>query len=463
MLDQFKRAVAGSPLRLSASDWNDMREAAGLLERDQPDLSAGVPTMAVNPCLKVIVYNASASQRTAGDILSVTTALAEFPTKMREAARRPVLSGTTPTAITNTVVVLLDPIASGAYGQAAVEGVATCTVSILNTSHLYATPTVGDATKLTSAATGPIRILTPQTSTGDKSCMVLLQCWGQSFTQTYVRIVSVDNGGSVPIYTVREVTGHDGTDVDGSGLSDFAVYEENNRQLLVGDDIEDDNPSGWKQHVYELQTTSTGDKFICLCQYAGEGSDVDYVPGFVSINDEQWLGRGRKRLGKVLDDGMGGNTFPAAGDSDHGEYASPNFFVNSGPDSAGMVGWRITADSLTSTMTFTGPDYALDFYTDSGPNLVGINLGGSFIQGTSFGDMAIVGGNTLGILGNSTVSIGSNTANIELTTTKAAIALYSLTLTVNDGSSSGTGHTGSFDPTTKSKLTYVNGILTGVV
>lgn len=210
-------------------------------------------------------------------------------------------------------------------------------------------------------------------------------------TTKFVRVVSRELISSYWNYTVREVAGPDGGDVDDSGDSDFVVVEENNRLLIIGNDPEKGTPGTSNIHVYPLYE-SYGNKWISLEQHAGadfsEEEGNHYYPGFVSVNDEQYLGRGIKYLGLSIGDISGG--YPDFTNNDFGGYASPNFFwMAANPDDGSPIyGWRSTAtvEQIDSTGIFRlyfsigsyvpGAGVAFDVTQNGGdPDIVTITLG----------------------------------------------------------------------------------------
>jgi hypothetical protein len=184
---------------LSAAEWNAIRRMAK--RADDAAIrtpSGGGSSGPGTPSLKVLIRNDSGALVAARSVLKVTGALAEFAANPLQAMATPVVSGDDPDAITNAVVVTEEPIANGEYGRAVLSGVATCTVNIVSTAHGYAVPTVGDATKLTSAIAGSTRILAGNGSTGNQSCMVLLQTWPEP--QYYSSVTTLPSTSAEPYF-----------------------------------------------------------------------------------------------------------------------------------------------------------------------------------------------------------------------------------------------------------------------
>lgn len=187
MLDTFKPAHENTD-ELSSREWNAVRELSRRYGTNTKNQNSGVPLNSTKvPSLIATVKNSSGAACSTGYVLKVIGALAEFPNTLLACNESPYLDGDEPDATTNVVVITDEPIANGKYGRAIIAGIVTCTVNITDASHEYATPTSGDTTKLTSAASGPIKILAKASAgTGNKDCMVLLQSWGPESTLIYV-------------------------------------------------------------------------------------------------------------------------------------------------------------------------------------------------------------------------------------------------------------------------------------
>lgn len=88
---------------------------------------------------------------------------------------RPLFEIDVPAAASDFPMVCLEPIlANGGIGKVAIGGIAICTVNVTDAGHEYANPTSGDETRMTSGATGQVRILYKPSGTGNKTCVVYL-------------------------------------------------------------------------------------------------------------------------------------------------------------------------------------------------------------------------------------------------------------------------------------------------
>ncbi len=199
------KVAAGTPYKPSAELQNQISLAADIvLGGRQPLPSAEAGGAWGMPANVVLITNASGSARVPGDVLKITGATASFPDLPREAARRPVLTGDEPDAVTNAVAILLEGIGTttGDVGRAVVAGVTTCTVNVVDATHEYAVPTAGDCSKLTSVPHGPIRILAKDSGTGDKAAVVQLGAGFPRFARVYI-----NDGSSGPANVVADAEG----------------------------------------------------------------------------------------------------------------------------------------------------------------------------------------------------------------------------------------------------------------
>lgn len=169
------RVSSGDPLKIRAETWNNLLDAAGLMEGERDIQSAGTPSAWGHPCLIAVVKNTTAGDLTAGSILTPGTAasIGTFPDNPHETRRRPFLSCGAPTLPIQPVCVLVDPVGAGKYGRAAVLGVTVCTVNVTSAYHKFAAAYAG-TDKLLSSSIGPAKILHKESSTGEQKCLVLL-------------------------------------------------------------------------------------------------------------------------------------------------------------------------------------------------------------------------------------------------------------------------------------------------
>ena len=87
----------------------------------------------------------------------------------KEFARRPVLTGVTPSLSSqDRFAILLEPAGPGTVVRAAVSGVFACLVQVTNTGHKFATVKAGDREQLISADCGVLQLLWVEPVVGQK-------------------------------------------------------------------------------------------------------------------------------------------------------------------------------------------------------------------------------------------------------------------------------------------------------
>lgn len=203
-LDPLSSIQAGDPGPIPVTAWNRMLE---LVRRDQATRagrSGGGPMVdSVQATTTVLVQNDTGSAASHGYCLAVTDIPTDATTNPPEWLTRPVLTGDVPASTSDPFVVLLEPLSDGAVGRAAIAGLALAQVDVTDTSHEYATPTAADATKLTSATSGPARILWTETGgTGTQACLLML---GDSSAGTSLTVKESDGSPSYANVSSLEV------------------------------------------------------------------------------------------------------------------------------------------------------------------------------------------------------------------------------------------------------------------
>jgi len=147
----------------------------------------------------VIVKNATGAAAARYAVLALGSPLIAQTDNAVEFKRTLTFAGTTPAATTDRVAVLLEPLASNKIGRAVVCGVVPVQVNVTDAAHTFATPTASDNTKLTSAASGPIELLSKESGTGTK--------WA------YAHLTSMSSGGlTSPLTTKGDIWTYSTTD-----------------------------------------------------------------------------------------------------------------------------------------------------------------------------------------------------------------------------------------------------------
>jgi hypothetical protein len=166
--DPLGRAVAGTPFRPSASAWNRMLDASRAF-----DAGAGNPSGLDVPHCLVRVRNDSGGDLPAFSVLALGASILDITVPLR-VSPTPMFEGTTPAATSDAFAVLIEPALDGKFALAAIAGVVPVEVNVTDAAHKYATPTASSAARLTSAASGPARILDRVSGTGNKDAVVQL-------------------------------------------------------------------------------------------------------------------------------------------------------------------------------------------------------------------------------------------------------------------------------------------------
>lgn len=174
--DDLQHVTKGQPLlpRLTAGWFNAVSDAA--LSHRNRRLNNPLPPRVspVNPSLTTLVENLSGATRAERSVLKVIGQGLDPSGSPLEFQSRPLLTVDVPAADTDQVVIMSEPIEDDMIGEAIVAGVAVVDVLINDAAHLWAKPIAGDATKLTSATSGPARILWKAGSSGTQRCVVNL-------------------------------------------------------------------------------------------------------------------------------------------------------------------------------------------------------------------------------------------------------------------------------------------------
>lgn len=176
-VDPLRKVAPGEPMLdvVTADRINAISDAAAAYRRQRtPGPSGGRYSNQVNPSVTVLVQNDSGADASAGYVLAITDKIGDPVNEQIIFGRRPVLSGGVPAAAADLVAILTEPIPDGEIGRAVIQGIAVCDIDINDAGHEYAVPIAADASKLESAATGPIRIAWKETSGSTRRAVVLM-------------------------------------------------------------------------------------------------------------------------------------------------------------------------------------------------------------------------------------------------------------------------------------------------
>ncbi len=178
-MDPLRKVKAGqSMLGMSARTYNHMVEAAKANLRDQGKGDEPNRGFQNNPATIKVRNDTGANVGWYG-ILSLTgqSSLIDPGVNLNEFQQLVDMSGITPTKPGQPFVVVTEPAPTGFIVEAAIVGVVQVQINVTDDTHTWATTTLGDNTKLTSAASASlpaVPILYKQSGTGTKWALVLL-------------------------------------------------------------------------------------------------------------------------------------------------------------------------------------------------------------------------------------------------------------------------------------------------
>jgi hypothetical protein len=400
----IEKVSAGEPLKIRASEWNLIAEAvADYLRKKAGNTGATGPASSkYGQPVEIQIRNDTGSDLSIHSILKVGSPLVSAIDYPFEFLEPPVFGGSTPAATTDLVAVTQDPIPDGELGRAILLGVAICTVDVVDSGHGYAEPTASSAAKLTSATTGPIRIIWKDSGTGDKTAVVLLQSVGSSGDSlawqedsvvlsdpTFINVLTsgglnlVPNGSGQDLTTIAASATQQGTVTTGSqhfagtkGFSDgINVYDINGSRVvtssttphvtLTGDIVlaGDTEISGGAnlevtsgrieclvnsitgQSVYGVVLVQSGDTLTNGEFKIGYGGAV--LDGYSGVRSDGLTIRG----GIVTDPGTAGTGYTAevAQDDVAGMFLDTSTIDVTYTDATPSVEWAVKSSSITST------------------------------------------------------------------------------------------------------------------
>lgn len=178
MVDPLQHVRVNQPIRpVRAETWNAFVDAAIAHRRKRGigPLGGGGAQNPLNPAATVLVRNNTESNLSAGGRVLAITGVEYSPEDLPAEFRSyPVFGGDTPAADTDAVVILAEPAPADQLARATLAGVAVVDVLINDAGHQWAKPIAGDSLKLTSATSGPARILWKAGSSGVQRCVVNL-------------------------------------------------------------------------------------------------------------------------------------------------------------------------------------------------------------------------------------------------------------------------------------------------
>jgi hypothetical protein len=175
--DPLALVTAGDPLPNRADTFNEVFAAARNFRAKKRAGQNAVTTTPerFSPAHVITVVNSTGGTLPIFSVVELRDTLESLTSDYLTISSRPAVEGISPTATTAPFAILLDGVANGGLVRAVVGGCAVVDIDITASSHEYATPKVSTTANLTSAASGPVRILERETgSSGVKRACVLV-------------------------------------------------------------------------------------------------------------------------------------------------------------------------------------------------------------------------------------------------------------------------------------------------
>jgi hypothetical protein len=152
-MTEFAKVTSGDPLRIGATTWNTLLEAA-TAERARRQLLDFGATDAYHQGTIVRFRNDSGAALSRGAVLGIGGPVFAPGTDLEAFRREVVLAGITPTsASVGKFLVLVEPAGIGGFAHAAAGGVVACRVQV-TAGHKCCDVAAGNTANLVSLATG---------------------------------------------------------------------------------------------------------------------------------------------------------------------------------------------------------------------------------------------------------------------------------------------------------------------
>lgn len=181
MPDLTRHVSQGDPLVIGAGAYNQFLDVARWWGHRKRGPEGGAVVPAGFPATLVVqVKNDTEGDLDERAVLTPTgVEISPVDDDPLDVQRQPVFTGGAPAATSDPVLVLIEPVAAGGVGAAAVGGTAVVTVNVSDADHLWARATASNTARLESATSGPARILWREAgSSGDKVAVVALNNGG---------------------------------------------------------------------------------------------------------------------------------------------------------------------------------------------------------------------------------------------------------------------------------------------
>ena len=162
----MEKVTAGSPLRIPAATFNSFIDAAQAVKDMQAKTS--VQKKNTNSGL-IVIENNSGGDLEAYDILGIDDPITTPTTDEDRFCEYVAFGGSTPDETKHIAkwALLLEPVASGEVGRAAVNGVFPAKINVIDEDHTHAEMSDGSST-LDSSPSGAAQIIWKESGTGEK-------------------------------------------------------------------------------------------------------------------------------------------------------------------------------------------------------------------------------------------------------------------------------------------------------
>lgn len=174
-MPDFTKVNAGDGLSIPAAVWNAVQDSArDYLARRGGETASGSLLSSIFPSVTVLVRNGTGSTLAGPGVLALGDPVISAVDEPQTVQQQPGFEGGVPAAATDAFAVMVEAVESDGFGRGVVSGVAVCDIDVTDAAHEYAAPTPGDETQLTSAASGPARIVWKESGTGTKRAVVIV-------------------------------------------------------------------------------------------------------------------------------------------------------------------------------------------------------------------------------------------------------------------------------------------------
>lgn len=208
MSDPFEHVHPGDPLRIRASTFNTMLDAAADFARRRNNIAAEARPERPDRDV-ILVRNNSGADRDRFDVLGLDEPLILPDDNLPEFQSRMAFSGITPALPTHAgrFCILLEPLPAGAIGRALVSGVGVARVAIADPNDAFADVLADDGSKLGTGHYGAARLLWSAGTSGTQWAVVQLAAADGARLRLFEMTDALDCGGTAAALERRWLDG----------------------------------------------------------------------------------------------------------------------------------------------------------------------------------------------------------------------------------------------------------------